>query len=77
MTDAKAGLHRWAPGTSCDVRDPAGVRLVGIAVHRRQRRPCMPGFEADRRAPLGLREIDGGTIGIEGVRSTLFNVGLY
>jgi len=28
-------------------------------------------------ALLGLREIDGGTIGIEGVRSTLFNVGLY
>ena len=28
-------------------------------------------------APLGLREIDDGTIGIEDVPSTLFNVGIY
>jgi hypothetical protein len=28
-------------------------------------------------ASLGLREIEGGTVGIEDVPSTLFNVGIY
>ena len=37
---------------------------------------CGAGY-ARGEAPLGLREIDDGTIGIEDVPSTLFNVGIY
>ena len=37
---------------------------------------CGAGY-ARGEAPLGLREIDDGTIGIEDVPSTLFNVRIY
>ena len=71
MTLGPRGASCAGTGFSPDFGHP------GVALRRLgSSGSCGAGY-ARGEAPPGLREIDDGTIGIEDVPSTLFNVGIY
>ena len=70
MTLGPRGASCAGTGFSPDFGHP------GVALRRLGSFGLVSGY-ARGEAPLGLREIDDGTIGIEDVPSTLFNVGIY
>ena len=66
--------------TICLAPEPAFRQILGtsgVALRRLGSSGSCGAWYARGEAPLGLREIDDGTIGIEDVPSTLFNVGIY